>query len=122
MVFVKDKHKGNSYNNETLLLQAYVVFVQEMGALWLERHVPILIAHLMELVASPKAITSHVEAVYSRKCVNFILRATLGRMIGEKAQAAACKEITQLIIKQMNNVGVYSAVCSVPGKGSTSGH
>lgn len=89
------------------LLQAYVVFVHEMGALWLERHISILIAHLMELVASPKAITSHVEAVYSRKCVNFILRATLGRMIGEKAQAAACKEITQLIIKQMNNVGMY---------------
>lgn len=82
-----------------------MVFVQEMGALWLERHVSTLLAHLMELVASPKAITSHVEAVYSRKCVNFILRATLGRMIGEKAQAAACKEITQLIIKHMNTVG-----------------
>ena len=66
-----------------------------------------LLAHLMELVASPKAITSHVEAVYSRKCVNFILRATMGRMIGEKAQAAACKEITQLIIKQMNTVGKF---------------
>lgn len=86
------------------ITQAYVVFVQEMGALWLERYVNILIAHLMELVASPKAITSHVEAVYSRKCVNFILRATVGRMIGEKAQTAACKEITQLIIKQMNSV------------------
>lgn len=98
---------------DNLLLQAYVVFVQEMGALWLERHVSILVAHLMELVASPKAITSHVEAVYSRKCVNFIMRATLGRMIGEKAQAAACKEITQLIIKQMNNVGMYQLMCFV---------
>ncbi|XP_063873685.1 HEAT repeat-containing protein 5B-like [Scylla paramamosain] len=99
------------------ITQAYVVFVQEMGALWLERHVSTLLAHLMELVASPKAITSHVEAVYSRKCVNFILRATLGRMIGEKAQAAACKEITQLIIKHMNTVDVSGEGTKDGGEG-----
>ncbi|KAK3872016.1 hypothetical protein Pcinc_014808 [Petrolisthes cinctipes] len=88
------------------ITQAYVVFVQELGALWLERNVSTLLAHLMEVVASPKATTSHVDAVYSRKCVSFILRSTLGRMIGEKAQAAACKEITQLIIKHMNTVDI----------------
>ncbi|XP_047496501.1 HEAT repeat-containing protein 5B-like isoform X1 [Penaeus chinensis] len=88
------------------ITQAYVVLVQELGALWLERNIPTLLALLTELVASPKATTSHVDAVYSRKCINFILRATLGRMIGEKAQIAACKEITQLIIKHMNTVDV----------------
>lgn len=85
------------------------MLVQELGALWLERNISTLLAHLTELVASPKATTSHVDAVYSRKCVNFILRATLGRMIGEKAQIAACKEITQLIIKLMNTVGKESS-------------
>ena len=84
------------------------MLVQELGALWLERNVSTLLTHLTELVASPKATTSHVDAVYSRKCVNFILRSTLGRMIGEKAQIAASKEITNIIIKHMNNVGEFS--------------
>ncbi|XP_045624859.2 LOW QUALITY PROTEIN: HEAT repeat-containing protein 5B [Procambarus clarkii] len=99
------------------ITQAYVVLVQELGALWLERNISTLLAHLTELVASPKATTSHVDAVYSRKCVNFILRATLGRMIGEKAQMAACKEITQLIIKHMNSVDVSGEGTKDGGEG-----
>ncbi|MCL4124784.1 UNVERIFIED_CONTAM: hypothetical protein GTU68_043849 [Idotea baltica] len=86
------------------ITQAYVVFVQELGSVWLERHLSVLLNHLTELVSSPKATASHVEAVYSRKCVTFILRATVGRMLGEKSQAAASKEVTHLIIKQMNTV------------------
>uniref|UniRef100_A0A6A7FSQ7 HEAT repeat-containing protein 5A n=5 Tax=Hirondellea gigas TaxID=1518452 RepID=A0A6A7FSQ7_9CRUS len=90
------------------ITQAYVVLVQELGSLWLEKNVPVLLAHLTELIANPKATTSHVDAVYSRKCVNFIMRSTLGRMLGEKAQAAACKELTHIIVKNMNAVDVNS--------------
>lgn len=100
------------------ITQAYVVLVQELGALWLERNVSTLLTHLTELVASPKATTSHVDAVYSRKCVNFILRSTLGRMIGEKAQIAASKEITNIIIKHMNNVDVSGEGTKDGGEGS----
>lgn len=39
-----------------------------------------------------------------RKCINFILRNTLGKMLGEKAQSSACREIIQIVIKQMNSI------------------
>ncbi|KAB7498931.1 HEAT repeat-containing protein 5B [Armadillidium nasatum] len=86
------------------ITQAYVLFIEELGSLWLERNLSLLLNHLTELVSSPKATSSHVEAVYSRKCVSFILRATIGKMLGEKSQTSACKELTHLVIKQMNTV------------------
>lgn len=76
-----------------------------LGGTWLERNVGTLIAHVLDLVTNPKAANSHVEAVYSRKCVNFILRGTVGKLLGEGAQAAACKEIAHIILKQMNSIG-----------------
>lgn len=76
-----------------------------MGGLWLERNVATFLAHVLDLVANPKAASSHVDAVYSRKCINFILRSLLGKMLGEKAQASACKDIAHIIIKQMNSIG-----------------
>lgn len=76
-----------------------------LGGTWLERNIGVLIAHVLDLVTNPKAASSHVEAVYSRKCVNFILRGTIGKLLGEGAQAAACKEIAHIILKQMNSIG-----------------
>lgn len=87
------------------LVQAYVVFVQILGGAWLERNVTTLLTHVLDLVANPKAASSHVDAVYSRKCINFFLRSILGRMLGEKAQTSACKEIALLIAKQMGSIG-----------------
>ena len=88
------------------ITQAYVVFVQKLGSLWLEKNVSIILNDLADLIGNPKATTSHVDAVYSRKCVIFILRSTLGRMLGEKAQTAACKDLTNIIVRQMNAVDV----------------
>lgn len=79
-----------------------------LGGIWLERNVGTLIAHVLDLVTNPKAASSHVEAVYSRKCVNFILRGTVGKLLGEGAQAAACKEIAHIILKQMNSIGIIT--------------
>lgn len=87
------------------VLQAYVVFAQVLGGAWLERNLAAFLGHVLDLAANPKAASSHVDAVYSRKCINFILRSVLGRMLGEKAQASACKEITLIVAKQMNSIG-----------------
>lgn len=76
-----------------------------LGGSWLERNVGALVAHVLDLVTNPKAASSHVDAVYSRKCVNFILHGTIGKLLGEGAQAAACKEIAHIILKQMNSIG-----------------
>lgn len=49
-----------------IYLQAYVIFVQNMGGVWLERNITTFLAHVLDLVANPKAASSHVDAVYSR--------------------------------------------------------
>lgn len=61
--------------------------------------------HILDLVANPKSASSHVDAVYSRKCISFILRSVLGQMLSEKAQASACKELVLIVKKQMASIG-----------------
>ncbi|KAK9498320.1 hypothetical protein O3M35_002979 [Rhynocoris fuscipes] len=99
--------KGSSGVNREIrvgVTHAYVVFVQMLGSDWLERNMSAVLSHVLELVANPKAASSHVDAVYSRKCINFILRSTFGRMLWERAQTAACKEIASIITSQMNSI------------------
>ncbi|XP_051946148.1 HEAT repeat-containing protein 5B [Xyrauchen texanus] len=98
--------KGVSVSREVRVgvTQAYVVFVTTLGGQWLERNFAVFLSHLLELVAHPRATQTHVEAVYSRRCVSFALRATLGGLLGEKAQIAAAKEICLAISKQMRAV------------------
>lgn len=95
--------------------QAYIEFVKSMGGLWLERNISVFLNHILDLVANPKATPTHVDAVYARKCILFIIRSAIGGLLGEKAQIAAAKEISQVIVKQMNIVGrwIYprSACC-----------
>ncbi|XP_054715706.1 HEAT repeat-containing protein 5B-like [Uloborus diversus] len=95
---------GSSVSREIRVgvTHAYVVFIQKLGGPWLESNLTILLTHLLELVINPKAVPTHVDAVYSRKCVNFILQAVLGRLLGETAQASACKELVRIIIKHVN--------------------
>uniref|UniRef100_A0A8C4LEW8 HEAT repeat-containing protein 5B n=1 Tax=Equus asinus asinus TaxID=83772 RepID=A0A8C4LEW8_EQUAS len=98
---------GGSVNREVRVgvTQAYVVFVTTLGGQWLERSFATFLSHVLDLVSHPRATQTHVEAVYSRRCVSFILRATVGSLLGEKAQIAAAKEICQAIGKQMKAVG-----------------
>ncbi|NXU85584.1 HTR5A protein, partial [Xiphorhynchus elegans] len=83
------------------ITQAYVVFVSTLGAQWLERNFSAFLSHVLELVSQshPKAVQSPVDAISCRRCVSFILRATVGGLLGEKAQIAAAKEICQAIWK-----------------------
>lgn len=87
---------------------AYVQLIQNLGGLWLERNLSFLIRSVLDLVANPKATQSHVDAVYSRRCVSFILRSTLGGMLGEKAQVSACKDVCGIIAEIMNTTGSLS--------------
>ena len=91
--------------------QAYVIFFTEMGGVWVQRNISLILKHVLELLSSPKATQTHVDAVYSRRCISFILRAVLGRLLGEPAQLDAAKELCSLITNQMNmvNEAVHSA-------------
>lgn len=99
--------KGNSSVNKEIrvgVTHAYVIFVQILGGTWLERNIGVFVAHVLDLVANSKAANSHIDAVYCRKCINFILRGTVGKLLGEGAQAAACKEIAHIILKEMKSI------------------
>lgn len=99
--------KGSSGVNREVrvgVTHSYVVFVQYMGSVWFEKNLNTFFVHILELVANPKAASSHVDAVYSRKCINFILRSVTGKMLGEKAQTSACKELILIIAKQMKSI------------------
>ncbi|XP_043372937.1 HEAT repeat-containing protein 5A isoform X7 [Dermochelys coriacea] len=88
--------------------QAYVVFVSTLGGQWLERNFSALLSHILDLVSQshPKAIQTQMDAICCRRCVSFILRATVGGLLGEKAQIAAAKEICQAIWKLKKVVDV----------------
>ncbi len=86
-----------------------MIFIQILGVNWLERNTNYLLNHVLDLVANPKAASSHIDAVYSRKCINFILRSILGRMLSEKAQVSACKQLTVIVAKQMATTGSTSS-------------
>ena len=76
-----------------------------MGGLWLERNISIFLNHILDLVANPRATPTHVDAVYARKCVSFVMRSVIGGLLGEKAQIAAAIEICQIIVRQMKAIG-----------------
>ncbi|XP_006890037.1 PREDICTED: HEAT repeat-containing protein 5A-like isoform X1 [Elephantulus edwardii] len=82
--------------------QAYVVFVSALGGAWLERNFATFLSHVLSLVSQShsKATQTQIDAVCCRRCVSFILRATIGGLLGEKAQIAAAKDICQAIWKQ----------------------
>ncbi|KAI4902189.1 hypothetical protein NFI96_029558 [Prochilodus magdalenae] len=91
------------------ITQACVVFISALGGAWLEAHFSSLFSLLMELVSHTRATQSPVDAVCCRRCVTFILRASVGTLLGEKAQIAAAKEICQAISKQKK--AVDAALC-----------
>ncbi|XP_013861388.1 HEAT repeat-containing protein 5B isoform X2 [Austrofundulus limnaeus] len=112
---------GGSVSREVRVgvTQAYVVFVTTLGGQWLERNFATFLSHVLDLVSHPRATQTHVEAVYSRRCVSFMLRATLGGLLGEKAQIAAGKEICQAISKQMR--AVEAVVNDISGENKAGG-
>ncbi|XP_029140007.1 HEAT repeat-containing protein 5A, partial [Protobothrops mucrosquamatus] len=81
--------------------QAYVVFISTLGGEWLERNFSALLSHILDLVSQshPKAIQTQMDSICSRRCISFILRATVGGLLGEKARIATAKEICQAIWK-----------------------
>jgi len=79
----------------------YVVMVQALGTSWLEKNLHQLLNHLVELVAHPKAAATHVDAVYSRRCAGHAIRLLAGKMLGERAQLSACKELLRIIDRLM---------------------
>jgi HEAT repeat-containing protein 5 len=81
---------------------AYVELANLLGTQWLEKNLTLYITHILNLVNSTRAVSTHVDAVYSRKCVQFILRSIIGGMLNEKMQLQAARELINIIDKCIN--------------------
>lgn len=88
-------------------------FVNSLEVTWLEKNLSVFMRHVLDLVANPKSASSHVDAVYSRKCISFILRSVLGQMLSEKAQSSACKELALIVKKQMTSIGKRNIIVRI---------
>ena len=74
--------------------------------------------HLLLLLSHHKAISSHIDAVYSRKSIAFILRWIVTRLLGESSQLQGAKVITELISQVVTaSVGTGSGTESAQHEG-----
>ncbi|XP_070776216.1 HEAT repeat-containing protein 5A [Enoplosus armatus] len=98
-----DMLKGTSSVSKDVrvgVTQACVVFVSTLGGSWLEANFPAFLSLLMELASHGRATQTPGDAVVTRRCVSFILRSTLGSLLGEKAQTNAAKQICLAVAAQ----------------------
>ena len=83
----------------------------------MERNLPVITKHVLELVSQPRTISTHIDAVYSRKCISFILRSVFGRLLGESAQFLAAKHLCQFV-SQTVAPGAQQPIRHQPSKDS----
>ncbi|XP_069008944.1 HEAT repeat-containing protein 5A isoform X2 [Embiotoca jacksoni] len=98
-----DMLKGTSSVSKDIRIgvtQACVVFVSTLGGSWLEANFPAFLSLLMELASHGRATQTPGDAVVTRRCVSFILRSTLGSLLGEKAQTNAAKQLCLTVAAQ----------------------
>uniref|UniRef100_A0A3B4G4Y2 HEAT repeat-containing protein 5A n=1 Tax=Pundamilia nyererei TaxID=303518 RepID=A0A3B4G4Y2_9CICH len=102
-----DMLKGTSSVSKDVRIgvtQAYVVFVSTLGSSWLEANFPAFLSLLMELASHVRATQTPADAAVTRQCVSFILRSTLGSLLGEKAQINAVKQLCLAVATQKRAV------------------
>uniref|UniRef100_A0A1I7XVG7 HEAT repeat-containing protein 5B n=1 Tax=Heterorhabditis bacteriophora TaxID=37862 RepID=A0A1I7XVG7_HETBA len=94
----------------------YVSFIQELGAAWLERNLSTVCRHFLDIAAKcgGMAYTNSAlqtsEAVFLRRCVSYIFRSTVGSMLSENAQIAACKYLGTLLAEAVNSFGGHYSI------------
>uniref|UniRef100_A0A669BLL6 HEAT repeat-containing protein 5A n=1 Tax=Oreochromis niloticus TaxID=8128 RepID=A0A669BLL6_ORENI len=102
-----DMLKGTSSVSKDVRIgvtQAYVVFVSTLGSSWLEANFPAFLSLLMELASHVRATQTPADAAVTRRCVSFILRSTLGSLLGEKAQINVVKQLCLAVATQKRAV------------------
>ncbi|EFO83913.1 hypothetical protein CRE_14875 [Caenorhabditis remanei] len=90
----------------------YVEMVREMGSVWLEKHLNAVCSHMVDLASKCGHLAytqnaSHIaEALIIRRCIAFILRQTIGSLLGENAQTLACKHLGVLLSQYVDLVSI----------------
>lgn len=92
---------ANQINREVRIgvTYAYVELANLLGSNWLERNLKLLLNSVLSLVNGTKSVATHLDAVYSRKCVQFIMRSIIGGMLNEKMQLEAARMLLNIVDK-----------------------
>ncbi|GMT12475.1 hypothetical protein PFISCL1PPCAC_3772 [Pristionchus fissidentatus] len=109
------------------IAMAYVEFIRACGAAWLERTSGALCKHVLSLAAKcgtlayTNSSSQQAECVLMRSCLSYILRSTLGAMLGEAAQLAAAKQLGVLLAEHINSFD-YVTDSGIEGMLGTDAH
>ncbi|CAN9501938.1 unnamed protein product [Ophioblennius macclurei] len=117
-----DMLKGTSSVSKEVrvgVTQACVVMVSALGAAWLEANFPAFLSLLMELPSHGRATQTPADAVLTRACVSFVLRSTLGSLLGEKAQTNAAKQLCLTVASHRRTFEAALADSNVESRVST---
>ncbi|XP_063687997.1 HEAT repeat-containing protein 5B-like [Bolinopsis microptera] len=86
------------------ITEAYTFFFKEMNNPWVVNNLNYIVSHLLDLLSNSKATPSHVEAVYSRKCISFVMDSLINSLLGEASQLEIAKILIIAVHKQMENL------------------
>lgn len=82
--------------------EAYTFFFKELGSQWVVNNLTYTVSHLLDLLSNSKSTPSHVEAVYSRKCISFVMECLINSLLGEASQLEIAKILIISVHKQMS--------------------
>ncbi|CAH8507597.1 unnamed protein product [Schistosoma intercalatum] len=96
-----DMIKGTSPVNREVrvgVTYAYIEFIVEMGPLWFETNLSTILTHLMNLLLVPRATPTHVEAIYARQCIQYLLGTVFRHLLSESIQLVAISELIKILV------------------------
>ncbi|XP_077421106.1 HEAT repeat-containing protein 5A isoform X2 [Vanacampus margaritifer] len=114
-----DMLKGTSSVSKEVRMgvtQSCVVFVSVMGGAWLEANLASFLPLLTALASNARAAPTASDAAIARRCVSFILRSTVGSLLGEKAQANAARHLCGTVAAHKQTFDAAAADGSAEGK------
>ncbi|VDP00015.1 unnamed protein product [Schistosoma curassoni] len=69
-----------------------------MGPLWFETNLSTILTHLVNLLLVPRATPTHVEAIYARQCIQYLLGTVFRHLLSESIQLVAISELIKILV------------------------
>lgn len=91
------------------IAQTCIFMVSSLGPSWLEQYLPQFLSLLLELAAHTRTTLSPADVGVTRGCVSLVLRASLGQVLGEKAQSSAVKQLCASVGAHKGNTDTDTA-------------
>ena len=88
------------------ITHAYIALFKGFGPDWLEKNLLFVLHHLLALLAIPAITSSPTEAMYSRKCVSFVVESVLKANLDENERKQAITGLSKVVSKYCTSVDV----------------